>query len=153
MEKYQKVLKNRIKVLASVMILAVALVVMDYLGVFKAIGSNFLENEMKGFQKGTLMGMLMTMIVICGYFIVRYCSVLKDEKKLRKLYNHENDEREKMIKNKTGAHVTILSATVLIFVAIIAGYFNQIVSLTLIGCAIFQLSLSVLLKLYYSNKY
>lgn len=150
MEKYKRVLKKRIIILAGLIILAVGLEICNFNNVFGNAGvDGFDRGVLTGFQSGLLYGL--TSIFI--YLIVSYSLAMKDNTKLKKLYNTEHDERRKEIKQKSGGNVIIFNSIIIIFVGIIGGNYNEIVFYSLIGCAIFQLNLCAILKLYYSRKY
>lgn len=150
MEKYKLVLKKRIIIFTGLIILAVILQICAFNNVFGiAVRDGFNAGAMTGFQTGLLSGLSGIFI----YQIVRYSLAMKDNIKLKKLYNTEHDERRKEIKQKSGGNVIIFSSIIIIFGGIILGSFNEIVFFSLIGCAMFQLNLCAVLKLYYSRKY
>jgi len=150
MEKYKLVLKKRITILSGLIILAVILQLCKLNNVFGNIGmEGFNGGVLKEFQTGLLTGLSAIFI----YLIFRYNLAMKDNTKLKKLYNAEHDERRKEIKQKSGGNVIIFSSIIIVFVGIILGSFNEIVFYSLIGCAFFQLNLCAMLKLYYSRKY
>jgi uncharacterized membrane protein len=149
-EKYKIVLKKRIAILAGLIILAVILEICNFNNVFGNAGSDgFDGGVITGFQTG----LISALIGIFIYIIIRYSLAMKDNTKLKKLYNTEHDERRKDIKQKCGGNVVIFSSVIIIFGGIILGNFNQIIFFSLIGCAMFQLNFCAILKLYYSRKY
>ena len=149
MEKYKIILKKRIIILTVLVAFAVVLQICNFNNVFEVAGNDGFRGVMTGFQTG----LLFSMIIIFGCLIVRYILTMKDSTKLKKLYNSENDERRKLIKQKCGGNVILFSSVTIIFAGIISGYFNEIVFFSLIACAMFQLNLCVILKLYYFKKY
>ena len=150
MEKYKLVLKRRTIIFTVFIIFAVVLQLCNFLNVFgNAVNDGFVGDVLTEFQTGLLFGIT----IIFVYLIVRYNLIMKDNIKLKKFYNAENDERRKEIKQKSGGNVILFSSIIIIFMGIIAGYFNKIIFFSLIACALFQLSLCALLKLYYSRKY
>lgn len=150
MEKYKLVLKRRTIIFTVFIIFAVVLQLCNLFNVFgNAVNDGFVGDVLTEFQTGLLFGIT----IIFVYLIVRYNLIMKDNIKLKKFYNAENDERRKEIKQKSGGNVILFSSIIIIFMGIIAGYFNKIIFFSLIACALFQLSLCALLKLYYSRKY
>lgn len=150
MEKYKLVLKRRTIIFTVFIIFAVVLQLCNLFNVFgNAVNDGFVGDVLTEFQTGLLFGIT----IIFVYLIVRYNLIMKDNIKLKKFYNAENDERRKEIKQKAGGNVILFSSIIIIFMGIIAGYFNKIIFFSLIACALFQLSLCALLKLYYSRKY
>ncbi|MDF2819858.1 MAG: hypothetical protein K0R15_299 [Clostridiales bacterium] len=149
MEKYKKILKKRIIFLTIFVVFAVLLQIFIFYNGYEVADIESFRDELVGFQTG----LLCSMIILFVFQIVRYIRAMKNDTQLKKLYNCENDERRKDIKQKSGGNVLLFSSVVIIFAGIISGYFNEVVSYTLIACAFFQLNLCALLKLYYSKKY
>lgn len=144
MNNYKKTIKKRILLLTLPIILAVTLGVYDVFWVSDQIK----EGSVYGFQVGiiTSLGLLATILVI------RYRVLLKDDKKLLLMFNRENDERIKAIKAKAGIPMLPITSILIIIAGIIAGYFNELVFLTLIATAIFQMTICVLVKIIYTKK-
>ncbi|WP_298841344.1 hypothetical protein [Clostridium sp.] len=69
------------------------------------------------------------------------------------LYIEEHDERTKLIYDKTGVSGFRLSLVAITTTTIIAGFFNQIVFLTLLAVLFSMILVSIFLKLYYKNKF
>ncbi|HOO33793.1 MAG TPA: hypothetical protein PLB99_11725 [Thermotogota bacterium] len=150
MEKYRKILRKRIYLMAIAIITAAILLLLQVSGLLSTkLESEFSTGMVSGFQSGLLTALIAVFTVV----IVRYQKALKDKMKLQLLYNRENDERKKIIKQKSGGNIVIFYSVVIVFAAIIAGYFNTTVFHTLVACALFQLVVSSLLKLYYLKKY
>ena len=84
--------------------------------------------------------------------MLKYRGALKDETKLRLLYNEENDERMKLIRAKAGVPMVLILSLTLVLAAMIIGYWSATVFIVLIGVALFQLLASLGVKLYYKNK-
>lgn len=107
-------------------------------------GDNFTD-FFQGFQLGIAMAFL-----ACAIFsIVRYRKILQDEEALRAYYIKEHDERNKAIWNKSGGNVLYTCGVLIIGAAVVAGYFNSIVFLTLLACGLFLLLVKKGLCLYY----
>lgn len=94
----------------------------------------------------------------CGIFgfmlagLIRNCQALKDEKKLKKLYVKEHDERTLQIvtlARNTAMQILLLGGLV---AAVIAGYFSIAVSITILACILAASLTSLLLVGYYSKK-
>ena len=112
-------------------------------------GKSFSEGIMDGFRNG----LLTAMIALFSVHIIRYRKVMTDEKQLRLAYNRENDERRQQIKLKAGGNLVIINAVILLFAGIVGGYFNIVIFYSVIGCAVFQLLVSALIKLYLLKRY
>ena len=132
-------------VIAAAVILVFSSVILTHEGE----GETFSEGMMAGFQNG----LLVAMIFLFTVYIIRYRKVMNNEKQLRLAYNRENDERRQQIKLKAGGNLVIINAVILIFVGIVGGYFNVVIFYSVIGCAIFQLLVSAVIKLYLLKKY
>jgi uncharacterized membrane protein len=94
----------------------------------------------------------------CGIFafmfagLIRNCRALKDDKKLKKLYVKEHDERTIQIQTlarNTAMQILLLGGLVAV---VIAGYFSITVSLTILACIFAASVTSLLLVGYYSKK-
>lgn len=145
MEKYKRKLKTRILFMSLAIIFAVILLIFNSM---KMVEAGDEEPFSSGFIDGFQSGLLAALVGIFCVFIINYSIVMKDEKKLRLWYNRENDERRKQIKLKSGGNVVLINSIIIIFAGIIAGYFNEIVFFSLIGCALFQLLVSTVIKMY-----
>ncbi|MDK2952373.1 MAG: hypothetical protein PWQ77_2038 [Kosmotogales bacterium] len=145
MEKYKKKLKTRILFMSLAIIFAVILLIFNSM---KMVEAGDEETFSSGFIDGFQSGLLAALVGIFCVFIINYLIVMKDERKLRLLYNRENDERRKQIKLKSGGNVVLINSIIIIFAGIVAGYFNEIVFFSLIGCALFQLLVSAVIKMY-----
>ena len=84
--------------------------------------------------------------------LMKYRSALKDETKLRVLYNQENDERMQAIRAKAGVPMVLILSILLVLAGMIIGYWNETVFVVLIGVALFQLFTSAAVKFYYMRR-
>lgn len=78
--------------------------------------------------------------------IIQQSKALRDEKKLRQLYIQEHDERMMAIRQKAGYPVLVYLSLAVTAAALIAGFFNETVMLTLIAVAMLQLLLCLAIK-------
>jgi hypothetical protein len=83
---------------------------------------------------------------------VQYGKAIKDDTKLKLLYNKEYDERQSLIRQKAGMPMLMITSGIMIFAGIIAGYFNEIIFYILILTAMIQMTLGVIVKIYYIKK-
>ena len=85
--------------------------------------------------------------------LIRNLRALKDEKKLKKLYIKESDERQAQIVAK--ALCEAMRATLILGLAavIVAGYFSMTVSLTLLVTVLLVSLMTLAFKLYFGKKY
>ena len=112
-------------------------------------GDSHWQSTWFGFIAGASCGVFALMLVC----LIRNCLALKDEKKLKKLYAKEHDERTIQIvtlARNTAMQILLLSGLV---ATVIAGYFSITVSLTILACMFTSSVLSMLLMGYYSKKF
>ncbi len=112
-------------------------------------GGSHWQSAWYGFITGASFGLCATMV----FFLIRNILALKNEKKLKKLYIKENDERTVQI--CTLARNTAMQMMLWIGIAatVIAGYFSITVSITILACTFVSSVLGLLLMAYYSKKF
>lgn len=101
------------------------------------------------FQRGFSAAGILVLVI----WMIKYRAALKDEAKLRLLYNQENDERMQAIRAKAGIPMVLILSLALVLGGMVIGYWNETVFVVLIGVALFQLLVSLGVKLYYKVKY
>jgi len=150
MENYKRTLKNRILLMSMAIIAAaILLTVSSVILTSDGQGESFSEGMMAGFRNG----LLVAMILLFTVNIIKYRKIMNDDKQLRLAFNKENDERRQQIKLKAGGNLVIINSVILLFAGIIGGYFNIVIFYSVIGCAVFQLLVSAVIKLYLLKKY
>lgn len=107
------------------------------------------SSYLKDFQAG----LLISIELIFLFFYRRYRSALENHEKLELLYNIEHDERKIMIRQKAGIPVMLITSSIILLAAIVAGYFNEVIFYTLLVAALFQYIVCTLLKLVYLRKF
>lgn len=112
-------------------------------------GDSHWQSIWRGFISGASFALLFMMIL----GLVRGIRALRSEKYMKKLYVEANDERA--IKIWTSARATAYQVFLIlgIVAVVVAGYFNMVVSLTILGCIFFASVIGLLFKVYYSRKY
>ncbi len=112
-------------------------------------GDSHWQSLWRGFVSGASFGILALML----FGLIRNCLALRDEKKLKKLYIRENDERT--IQVWTCARAAALQAFLILglVAAIVCGYFNAAVSLGILGCILAASLLALVFKLYFGRKF
>ncbi len=144
MELFKKKLKTRVVLLCAVLLLFVAILLYNQFGANDALKGSLAFSFQCGFSAA---GILVLVI-----WMIKYRAALKDEAKLRLLYNEENDERMSAIRAKAGIPMVLILSLALVLAGMIIGYFNETVFVVLIGAALFQLLVSLGVKLYYKVK-
>ena len=155
MEQYKEKLKLQNIILGiSCLVLAVFAVpaIGSELGWFHILkpvaGDSHWQSSWNGFITGASCGILGLMV----FSLIRNRQALKDEKKLKKLYVKEHDERTIQIlalARNTAMQILLLGGLV---ATVIAGYFSITVSLTILACIFCASVTSLLLVGYYSKK-
>ena len=111
-------------------------------------GDSHWHSHWNGFVTGASCGIFALLLVS----LIRNCQALKDEKKLKKLYVKEHDERTIQIltlARNTAMQILLMGGLVAV---VIAGYFSVTVSLTILACIFCASVTSLLLVGYYSKK-
>lgn len=155
MEQYKETLKlqNKLLLLGSLILAVFAILAIgSELGVFHILkpvaGDSHWHSHWNGFVTGASCGVLGLLL----YSLIRNQQALKDEKKLKKLYVKEHDERTIQIltlARNTAMQILLLGGLVAV---VIAGYFSITVSLTILACIFAASVTSLLLVGYYSKK-
>jgi len=104
------------------------------------------------FIEGFQAGITVTLVGLFVFLIVRARVAIKDADKLRKLYISETDERTLLIRQKSGSAGMNIVMYGLIIGAFVAGNFNEVVCLTLLGACLFVGLVRGFFKLYYRVK-
>ena len=144
METFRKALKTRIVLL---MLLAAVTVALGIYDVFFA-GADMRESIIFEFQCGvtTALGLMS----VC--LIVRFRSILGNDTKLQQQFNRENDERLKAIRAKAGMPMLLITSAGMLLAAIIAGYYDITVFITLVAAALLQVLAGAIVKLVYLKR-
>ena len=155
MEQYKEKLRiTNVFLMIGCTVLAVFAVfaISSELGWFQILkpitGDSHWHSHWNGFVTGASCGVLGLLL----YSLIRNRQALKDEKKLKKLYVKEHDERTIQIltlARNTAMQILLLGGLVAV---VIAGYFSITVSLTILGCIFAASVTSLLLVGYYSKK-
>ena len=148
MERFREKLKRRIWVHAGLAAAALAIAVYGVVRVARG--------ELKGFLPAYLQGMLVGMFT--AFFgglvlqIARYVRALRSEERLRAVYIDENDERTRLIDEKTGGMGNNLLIAALVLGVMLSSYLNLTVAATLAGVLLFTAMLRGGLWIYYTCK-
>ena len=145
MEQYRKKLKIRITLFSIIVLIFVALLLYNQFGASVALKDTLAFS----FQCGLSAAGALVLV----FLMMKYRTALKDEAKLRLLYNEENDERMKTIRAKAGVPMVLILSLTLVLAGMIIGYWNATVFVVLIVVALFQLLVSLGVKLYYKVKF
>ena len=144
MEQYRKNLKLRILLFGLLILFCLVIILINQIGTV----TTYTESLALSFQRGFSAAGALVLV----FWMMKYRAALKDEAKLRLLYNEENDERMKLIRAKAGVPMVLILSMTLVLAGMIIGYWNETVFVVLIGVALFQLLVSLGVKLYYKVK-
>jgi len=148
MREYKKILLARIYVMTFFGLAILVGYVLNMSGMLVRGDMNIFSEFHQGFQ----IGLTVLVEIIFIYLINQYIRALKRPEELKRLYYAENDERMGMIREKSGGYIMFICAIAILIAAIIAGYFNETVFWTLVGCSLFLFVTRKALLLYYSQK-
>lgn len=146
MENFRKKVIKRIRILTVFILIFCVYIVLDVFFIRNNIDS---ENFINSFQFGLMFGLEMLAIIN----LIKLNKVVKSDKKLKLLYNKENDERLKLIRSKAGMPLLLINSIIMIISGIILGYFNTIIFLTLIITAGIQMLIGLFIKFYCLRKF
>lgn len=153
MESYREKLKLQNVVFAIGCVALALFSVLGFLGeagvvkLAPSVGDGHWQSRWRGFISGASFGILV--LLLTG--LIRNLRALKDEKKLKKLYIKESDERQAQIVAK--ALCEAMRATLILGLAavIVAGYFSMTVSLTLLVTVLLVSLMTLAFKLYFGK--
>ena len=155
METYREKLKVQNVVLAIGCVALAVFCVLGFLGeagiinLTPSVDDSHWQSSWRGFVSGASIGILALLL----FSLIRNLRALKDEKKLKKLYVKESDERQAQI--YTQALCAAMRATLILGLVamVVAGYFSMTVGLTLLAVVFAASLMTLAFKLYFSKKY
>jgi magnesium-transporting ATPase (P-type) len=146
MEQFKKRLSGRIVLMAIASIIIggiYALLFFDIIGLPDA----------PGFIRWFSAGIFLVIEVFLLVYIFKYKASINNEQLLNKIYIAENDERTRMILQRTGATGMTICNIALAFATVVAGFFNTTVFYTLLAVTAFVALVKLVFKIYYRYKY
>lgn len=149
-ETFKKKLKTRIAWLAA----AIAGIAVTY-SVLLILGDRLppMTGPMMRFREEFAAGAFIGLIANVLIHIAKTASYLRSDAALEERYIKENDERKRLIMQKTGSVGFQISGIGLGFAAVVAAFFDLTVFFTLMGAILFLLAVKLSLWLYYERKY
>ena len=145
LEKYKKEIGFRISILLLLCILALLAVV---IGNFYLKHTFPLKEDMTDYVVGFFIGLELVSVFYMSMFMKAY----RNRDILEKMYTKETDEREIVIKMKSGENIIPIFSMVIVIVSLIVAYVSYEAFLALMIVAFVQIIFSKLLKLYWSKK-
>jgi len=154
MKQYREKLKiqNIVAGFGSVLLILFAvLAIGSELGWFSVLQPVAGDSHWHSYWYGYIVGASCGLGAVMTVSLIRNLRALKDEKKLKKMYVKENDERSVHIltlARNTAMQILLLVGLV---ATVIAGYFSITVSLTILACTFVSASVRPILAPYYNK--
>lgn len=112
-------------------------------------GAVFVRKQLFATQMEFLSGVSLSVAILLILYLYRTGKAIKEDETLKVMYIQEHDERNKFIKMQMGKVGIYLVLAGLSCATLLAGFFNQVVFLTLLGATLFTAIIMGILKLYY----
>ena len=155
MENYREKLKIQNIILIIGCAILAAFCVLGFLGeigivnLVPSAGDSHWQSRWRGFISGASIGILVLLV----YGLIRNLRAIGDEKKLKKLYIKESDERQAQIETKSLCAAMRAALLLGLVAVIVAGYFSVTVSLTLLAVVLVMSLMVMAFRLYFRKKY
>ena len=147
MENFKKTLKKRfiayITLAALLLTVNAVLVILNALEILKPVATSM----------GTVYGASIGACVVLLKYAIDAKKALKDEKRFKKLYVANTDERMLFIEKSTSNLTTNIFLVILGIAAIIFTYINETIYYTLFYVFIIYLIITFFCNIYYNKKY
>lgn len=155
METYREKLKVQNVILAIGCVVLAVFCVLGFLGeagivnLTPSVADSRWQSSWRGFISGASIGIFALLL----FGLIRNLCAMKDEKKLKKLYIREGDERQKQIYTNALCAAMRASLVLGLVAVVVAGYFSMTVSVTLLAAVFVAALLAAAFKLYFRKKY
>ena len=147
MENFKKTLKKRFIAYTTLSVLMltvnVVLIILNAFEILKPVATSM----------GAVYGALMGGFVVLLKYAIDAKKALKDEKRFKKLYVANTDERMLFIEKSTSNLTTNIFLVILGIAAIIFTYINETIYYTLFYVFIIYLNITFICNIYYNKKY
>ena len=90
--------------------------------------------------------------LVCVFYMGCLIRAFRDENYLKEMYTKETDEREILIRMKSGKDIVPILSLVIAVIACVMSYINFEVFIALTAVAIAQIIITLILKIYWSKK-
>lgn len=141
MDKYKEKIRKRILVMTIILIIIAVIYFMFSLFITSLPS---VPDFIRGFHMGSFVGVELVLV----YCIAKYAAGLRKDEVLKKLYIEENDERTKLIKQKSEAIGMEICMLGLSIGTITAGFLDTKVFFSLLGALAFTALVRGLIKVY-----
>ena len=145
LQNYRKEIARRISLLVVFCVAALLAIV---------LGAVFLKDisPSKADTTDYVLGFFTGIELVCIFYMGCLIRAYRDEKYLKEMYTKETDEREILIRMKSGKNIVPILSFVIAVIACVMSYVNYEVFIALTAVAIAQIIITVILKIYWSKK-
>ena len=145
LQNYRKEIARRISLLVVFCVTALLAIV---------LGAVFLKDisPSKADTTDYVLGFFTGIELVCLFYMGCLIRAYRDEKYLKEMYTKETDEREILIRMKSGKDIVPILSLVIAVIACVMSYVNYEVFIALTAVAIAQIIITVILKIYWSKK-
>lgn len=145
LQNYRKEIARRISLLVVFCVIALLAIV---------LGADFLKDISLGTTDRTdyVLGFFTGIELVCVFYMGCLIRAYRDEKYLKEMYTKETDEREILIRMKSGKDIVPILSLVIAVIACVMSYVNYEVFIALTAVAIAQIFITLILKIYWSKK-
>ena len=145
LQNYRKEIARRISLLVVFCVTALLAIV---------LGAVFLKDisPSKADTTDYVLGFFTGIELVCLFYMGCLIRAYRDEKYLKEMYTKETDEREILIRMKSGKDIVPILSFVIAVIACVMSYINFEVFIALTAVAIAQIIITVILKIYWSKK-
>lgn len=145
LQNYRKEIARRISLLVVFCIIALLAIV---------LGAAFLKDISPNTTDRTdyVLGFFTGIELVCVFYMGCLIRAYRDEKYLKEMYTKETDERERLIRMKSGKDIVPILSLVIAVIACVMSYVNYEVFIALTAVSIAQIIITLILKIYWSKK-
>lgn len=145
LQNYRKEIARRISLLVVFCVIALLAIV---------LGADFLKDISPNTTDRTdyVLGFFTGIELVCVFYMGCLIRAYRDEKYLKEMYTKETDEREILIRMKSGKGIVPILSFVIAVIACVMSYVNYEVFIALTAVAIAQIIITLILKIYWSKK-
>ena len=145
LQNYRKEIARRISLLVVFCVIALLAIV---------LGAAFLKDISPKITDRTdyVLGFFTGIELVCVFYMGCLIRAYRDEKYLKEMYTKETDEREILIRMKSGKNIVPILSLVIAVIACVMSYVNYEVFIALTAVAIAQIIITLILKIYWSKK-
>lgn len=145
LQNYRKEIARRISLLVVFCVIALLAIV---------LGAAFLKDISPKTTDRTdyVLGFFTGIELVCVFYMGCLIRAYRDEKYLKEMYTKETDEREILIRMKSGKNIVPILSFVIAVIACVMSYVNYEVFIALTAVAIVQIIITLILKIYWSKK-